>query len=587
MPEKELEYIRSNEAAGSDEKNGGVYVDAFEKSLAKESGWTKFKNGFKPYEQEELGLDPNLTDVEKMAIMTANSPLSRSLKNRHLQMIAIGGSIGTGLFIGSGSVLSTGGPGGVLIAYCLIGSMMYCTVQSLGELAITFPVAGAFVTYNTRFIDPSWGFTMAWNYAMQWLVVLPLELVAAAVTIDFWKSNINPVAWVAIFYILILSINFFGVRGYGEAEFIFSLIKVLAVVGFIFFGIIVSAGGGPNHHYYGAHYYHDPGSFANGFKGVCSVFVTAAFAFAGTELVGLAAAETANPRKSLPKATKQVFWRITLFYVVSLVLVGCLVPYTDSRLGLGSSSVDAAASPFVIAIKNQGIKGLPGVMNGVIMIAVLSVGNSSVFASSRTLAALACAGHAPKFLGYIDRAGRPLWGIVVQLLFGLLCFLAASSKRFTVLNWMLALSGLSSVFTWMSINICHIRFRRALKAQGRDTSEITYTSQVGVIGAYYGAILNFLVLVAQFWIAVWPLGVKPNAQDFFMSYLGFVVIIFFYIIHKVFWARNFHLFHRAKNIDIDTGRRELDLELVKQEIAEEKAHIAAKPFYARIYHFWC
>ena len=152
---------------------------------------------------------------------------------------------------------------------------------------------------------------------------------------------------------------------------------------------------------------------------------------------------------------------------------------------------------------------------------------------------------------------------------------------------MLALSGLSSVFTWMSINICHIRFRRALTAQGRDTSEITYTSQVGVIGAYYGAILNFLVLVAQFWIAVWPLGEKPNAEAFFMSYLGFVVIIFFYIIHKVFWARNFNIFIRAKNIDIDTGRRELDLELVKQEIAEEKAHIAAKPFYARIYHFWC
>merc|ERR1711868_279317 len=218
---------------------------------------------------------------------------------------------------------------------------------------------------------------------MQWLVVLPLELVAAAVTIQFWQSTINPVAWVAIFYVLILSINFFGVRGYGEAEFTFSLIKVLAVVGFIFFGIIVTAGGGPNHHYYGGHYYHDPGSFANGFKGVCSVFVTAAFAFAGTELVGLAAAETSNPRKSLPKATKQVFWRITLFYVVSLVLVGCLVPYTDPRLGLGSSSVDARASPFVIAIKNQGVSGLPSVMNVVIMIAVLSVGNSSVFASSR------------------------------------------------------------------------------------------------------------------------------------------------------------------------------------------------------------
>lgn len=586
MPEKELNYIRSNEAAGS-EKDGGVIVDAFENSLTNETGWTKFKNSFKPYEQEQLGIDPNLSDVEKMAIMTANSPLSRSLKSRHLQMIAIGGAIGTGLFIGSGSVLATGGPGGVLIAYSLIGSMIYCTVQSMGELAITFPVAGAFVTYNTRFIDPSWGFTMAWNYALQWLVVFPLELVAASVTIQYWNKHINPVAWVAIFYLLIALINFFGVRGYGEAEFIFSFIKVVAVVGFIFFGIIVIPGGGPNGHYYGAHYYHDPGSFAHGFKGVCSVFVTAAFAFAGTELVGLAAAETANPRKSLPKATKQVFWRITLFYIICLVLVGCLVKSTDKKLLSGDSSVDIRASPFVLAIKHQGIKGLPSVMNAVILIAVLSVGNSSVFASSRTLAALACAGHAPKFLGYIDRSGRPLYAICFQLVFGLLCFLSASEKRFTVLNWMLSLSGLSSIFTWGSINVCHLRFRRALHVQGRDTSEIAFTSQVGIYGAIWGAGLNILVLIAQFWIAVWPLGAKPNAEAFFLAYLGFVVVILFYAIHKIFWARNFNVYISAKDIDIDTGRRELDLELLKQEIAEEKAHIASKPFYYRVYHFWC
>ena len=215
-------------------------------------------------------------------------------------------------------------------------------------------------------------------------------------------------------------------------------------------------------------------SFAHGFKGVCSVFVSAAFAFAGTELCGLAAAETANPRKSLPKATKQVFWRITLFYVISLTLVGLLVPYTDERL-IGTSSVDASASPFVLAIKNGGIGGLPSVMNVVIMIAVLSVGNSSVFGSSRTLAALAASGQAPQIFGYIDKRGRPLVGIIVQCVFGLLCYITASSKSGDVFNWLLALSGLSSIFTWMSINLCLIRFRRALYAQGRDTSELTFT----------------------------------------------------------------------------------------------------------------
>lgn len=174
----------------------------------------------------------------------------------------------------------------------------------------------------------------------------------------------------------------------------------------------MNCGGGINGGYIGGRFWYNPGAFHNGFKGVCSVFVTAAFAFGGTELVGLAAAETANPRKSLPTAIKQVFWRITLFYIMSLIIVGLLVPYDDPRLLTGGSA-NTAASPFVISIENAGIEILPSVMNVVILIAVLSVGNSSIFGSSRTLAALADQGQAPKILGYIDRKGRPLVAIIV------------------------------------------------------------------------------------------------------------------------------------------------------------------------------
>lgn len=191
-------------------------------------------------------------------------------------------------YIGSGGALKTGGPAALLIGWGLVGTMIYATVQALGELAVTFPISGAFNVYSTRFIDPSWGFAMGWNYALQWLVVLPLELVAASITIKYWNSDINSVAWVAIFYVLIVAINFFGVKGYGEAEFVFSFIKVVAVIGFIILGIILNCGGGPQGGYIGGKYWHDPGAFANGFKGVCTVFVTAAFSFAGTELVALA-----------------------------------------------------------------------------------------------------------------------------------------------------------------------------------------------------------------------------------------------------------------------------------------------------------
>lgn len=581
MPEKELNYLRSREEAGSLDKEGGVYIEAFEDE-PQLKGWAAFKDSFKQASTDSL--DPNLTDAQKIAVMTANSPLSRSLKNRHLQMIAIGGSIGTGLFIGSGGSLSVGGPAGLLIAYILIGSMMYCTVQSLGELAVTFPVAGAFVTYNNRFIDESWGFSMAWNYAISWLIILPLELVGASITLEFWNKDINPAAFVVIFYVLIIAINFFGVRGYGEAEFIFSIIKVTAVVGFCFLSVILVCGGGPHGGYIGALYWYHPGAFANGFKGVCSVFVTAAFAFGGTELVGLAAAESADPARNLPRATKQVFWRITLFYLISLLLVGFLVKYNDPRL-LNNSG--ASASPFVIAIVNAGISGLPSVMNAVILVSVLSVGNSSVFASSRTLAALSASGMAPKFLGYIDRSGRPLLAIIVQCVFGLLCFLAASPKHSLVFDWLLALSGLSSLFTWGSINMCLIRFRRALKVQGRDTGELMFTSQAGIYGAWYGVGLNTLVVIAQFWIAIWPVGGKPNASNFFEAFLGAPVILVVYIGHKIYAGNWSKPIIRAKDIDIDIGRRELDLEIVKQEVAERQAEIAAKPFYKRAYHWWC
>ncbi|KAJ5204213.1 General amino-acid permease GAP2 [Penicillium cinerascens] len=532
------------------------------------------------------GADGSGFDLETAAQNTANSPLQRSLKGRHLQMIAIGGSIGTGLFVGSGTVLAAGGPASVLIAYALIGIMLYCTVHALGEMAVLFPVAGSFAHYSTRFIDPAWGFAMGWNYALQWLVVLPLEIVAASITVDYWSPNVSNAAWVAIFWVVIVSINMFGVRGYGEAEFVFSAIKVIAVIGFIILGIILNCGGGPEGGYIGAKYWYNPGAFHNGFKGLCSVFVNAAFAFAGTELVGLAAAETANPRKSLPTAVKQVFWRIALFYIVSLTIVGLLVPYTDKRLVSGTSSADAKASPFVIAIENAGISGLPSVMNVVIMIAVLSVGNSSVYGSSRTLAALAEQGQAPRFLAYIDRKGRPMWAILVSSVLGLLCFLAASDKQTEAFEWMMAISGLSSIFTWGSICFCHIRFRRAWSIQGHSLDELAFRSQPGVIGSWVGFIFNCLVLVAQFWVGFAPVGYAEMTagelvQSFFGAYLAAPVVLLFFIPYKI-WYRT-KVVH-SRDMDLVTGRRELDIQHL---VDQEKADQAAWPRWKKVYKFFC
>jgi yeast amino acid transporter len=350
-------------------------------------------------------------------------------------------------------------------------------------------------------------------------------------------------------------------------------------------GIILNCGGDPDGGYIGGRYWHNPGAFNNGFKGLCSVFVNAAFAFTGTELVGLAAAETANPRKSLPTAVKQVFWRITLFYVVSLTLVGLLVPYTDPRL-LSVGSANASASPFVISIQNAGIEVLPSVMNVVVLISVLSVGNSSVFGSTRTLAALADQGQAPKILSYIDRKGRPLVALGVAFAFGFIAYAADASASGTVLSWMIGVSSLSSIFSWGSICFAHIRFRKAWRMQGHTLDELAFRSQSGVIGSWFGFISTCLVLVAQFWVGAWPVGYgtltgAQKAQSFFLDYLAAPVVIVFYLGYKL-WFRV--PFMRCRDMDVRTGMRGLNL---PELIAEEEAERAAWPRWKKLYKLFC
>jgi amino acid transporter len=483
--------------------------------------------------------------------------LKRDLHSRHLQMIAIGGSIGTGLFVGSGGSFVVGGPANVLIAFLLVGSMLFAVVQALGELAVLFPVQGSFAVYGTKFLDPAWGFAMGWNYGLQWLVTLPLELSAASIVVDYWKTDVNNGVFITIFLILIVCINMFGVKGYGEAEFVFSIIKVIAVIGFIICAIVINVGGSPAKHYFGVETWSNPGAFNNGFPGLCACFVNAAFAFGGTELVGLAAAETSNPVKTLPKATKQVFWRILFFYVTSLLLIGFIVPYTNPNLLNGAS--DASASPFVIAIELGGIQVLPSIFNAVILIAVLSVGNSSTYGSSRTIAALSKIGQAPRFLAYIDRRGRPIISLVLALLFGGLAYIGLASSGETVFNWLLAISGLSQFFTWGSICLCHIRFRQGWKAQGHTLEEIPFRSAVGVIGSYYGLIFNILCLIAQFYVAVWPPGTggTGTVEEFFEAYLAVPVVIIFYVGYKIIrWSES--NFVRNDDMDVDTGRRTVE-----------------------------
>lgn len=565
----------------------------------KHSAWTNFKDSFKPPESNRSRPQPQLTsssnsedadstnktgdnnnnndDIEEGSI---HAPLKQTLKKRQLQMIALGGCVGSGLLVASGLAMKNG-PASLIVAWSIVSTFLYCTMQSLAELSSSYPVTGSFATYSVKFVDPSWGFAMGWNYAMFWVIVLPLELVASALTINFWNSDINSDAWVAIFYVLIFFLNMCGNKGFGETEFVASIIKLLGIVGFNILAIVLICGGG-DQGFIGGKNWHPP--FTTGFKGVVSVLLTATYSLAGTELIGLTSSESAgDSRKILPKAIKQVVWRILIFYMTTLTLLGCLVnPENPDLVGASGN----AASPFVIAIKQGGIKGLPSVFNVVILVALLAIANSAVYGFSRTILALGEQGLAPKIYTYVDRKGRPLAGIATSAFVGLLSFISASKSQADVFAWLVALSGLSTLFTWGSINGAFIRYRMAMKEQGRSTDDLAYKSNTGLIGAYYGLIANVAILGLQFWLALFPVGESPKAVTFFKTYLGGVIVIVFYIGHKL-WTRSLRFYIKAKDIDLDNGKSAVDIDLIKQEIQEEKEALRAKPLYYRVYEFWC
>ncbi|CAH2351692.1 leu/Val/Ile amino-acid permease [[Candida] railenensis] len=535
-------------------------------SSEKAGTWHKFVDGFKRQEAKDE---------------TIGKQLSKSISHRHLVLMALVTGVGTGLLVGSGKSLHNAGPLFLIVGYAIVGSFLYPTLQAAGELAVNYSdLSGGYNNYPRKFIDESIAFAVTWNYCIQWLSVIAVELVTASITIQYWNTSINADAWVTIFYVLILVINFIGAKGFGEGEFIFGCIKICMIIGFIIMGIVVDVGGGPEKEFIGGRYWHDPGYYTN-FKGLCSVFVTGAFSLGQSEFVALSAAEQSNPRAAIPSACKLIFWRILVLFLGSLTIVGLLVPYNSDEL-MGSTGSATHASPYVIAAASHGVAVVPHIINAVILLSVTSVASASLYSASRTLQSLADQGFAPKYFNYIDKQGRPLRALIVCSIFGLFSFIAAYSKEETVFNWLLAISGLSQIFTWNVIVVSHVRFRAALKHNNISITSLGYVASTGVWGSVYAIVWHWLILIAQFWIALFPVGGgSADAQNFFQNYLGAVVLIVFYVAHKL-WTRNWKWWIKLDDIDIDADRTIFDEEILALERQEDAERYAASPFYKKI-----
>ncbi|WP_026676254.1 amino acid permease [Fictibacillus gelatini] len=471
---------------------------------------------------------PSLQLNEAVPLQSENQ-LKRGLRARHMTMIAIGGSIGTGLFLASGGAISSAGPGGALVAYAAIGIMVFFLMTSLGEMASFMPVTGSFSTYATKFVDPALGFALGWNYWYNWAITLAVELSAGAMVMEFWFPKSSPILWSALFLAILLAINVLSVKGYGEAEYWFAFIKVATIIIFIAVGLLMIFGimGGESVGF--KNFTVKDAPFSGGVMGILGVFMVAGFAFQGTELVGIAAGESENPEKNIPKAIKQVFWRILLFYVLAIFVIGLLIPYTNPNL-LHSDIKDVSVSPFTLVFEKAGLAFAASVMNAIILTAVLSAGNSGMYAATRMLWTLAKEGKAPRFLAKVNSRGIPMNALLVTTVIGAAAFLSSLFKNDAVYLWLLNASGMSGFIAWLGIAISHYRFRKAYIAQGRDLNELVYKAKWFPFGPLFSFILCLFVVLGQNYGAF--TGGKIDWYGVAVSYIGLPLFIIAWLAYK-------------------------------------------------------
>ncbi|KAK2759769.1 hypothetical protein FQN54_002503 [Arachnomyces sp. PD_36] len=491
-----------------------------------------------------------------------NGTLHRRLKSRHVQFLALSGAIGTGLFVGSGQVLSLGGPLAAFLAYAITGLNLYAVINSMGEMATWLPLPGAVPIYAARYVDPALGFTLGWNYWYQFAIGVPIEVSAAALIMDYWPNSVPTVVWITIFFLLMVIVNCFPVKIYGETEFVFGAIKLTTIVMLILLMFIIDLGGSPTGDRIGFRYWENPGPLneylktgsLGRFLAFWKVFIQATFSYGGSEMVVVAAGETENPRKNIPKAVRRVFWRIAIFYVLSILLVGMCVSSKDSRLlnALDREAPGVGASPFVIAIENGGIKVLPHIINGVVLTSAWSAGNSFYYASTRVLYSTALDGKAPRFLRY-EKFGVPYACVAVTGALSLLVYLNVSSSSADVFFWISNLSAVSTLIVWTSISITYIRFHRGMKAQGIPRSSLPYTAPFQPYLAYFSAIFSATVAFFNGFDAFFP--GKFSAKTFIPPYIDIPIFASLFLGYKII---NRTKFVKLQDMDFFSGKEEID-----------------------------
>lgn len=429
--------------------------------------------------------------------------LKQGLSNRHIQLIALGGAVGTGLFLGISQTIKLAGPS-VLLGYALAGVIAFLIMRHLGEMVVEEPVSGSFSYFANKYWGPMAGFMSGWNYWVLYVLVSMAELSAIGTFIQFWWPELPTWITALFFFILINGINLVNVRFFGESEFLFSCIKIIAILSMIGFGfyLLVSGSAGPQASV--ANLWQYGGFFPNGMHGFIMSMAVIMFAFGGLELIGITAAETKNPDKTIPKAINQIVYRILIFYIGAIGVLLCLFPWNQLAEG---------GSPFVLIFQSLDSHGVANVLNFVVLIAAISVYNSCIYCNSRMLHGLAMQGNAPKILQKVNRRGIPMAAAIVSASVTALCVVVNYLMPGKAFQFLMMLVVAALVVNWLMISWTHLKFRKAMQQQQHITkfkSILTPWSNYLTIGFIFAILLimsltpdmRLAVMLVPIWLAV-------------------------------------------------------------------------------------
>lgn len=504
--------------------------------------------------------------------------LAHRLSTRHIVMITLGNSIGMSLWLGTANQMTTGGPVGTWLSWFLLVTVAICLSNAVGELSVLYPVPAPFTQWAHKFIDKPWAITVGFDYWMVFVLNFANEITAANTVVHYWTNqdgmggghaDVVPTAgWLTIFFVIMVATNLFGVAVFGEIETWEATLKFIWIFVVIIACIVVSCKLGIGFHFWRV----DP--FAHGFKGFLKALAIAGWSVGGIEFTAVVAPEAKNPFRSVPKAVNSIWLRMTLFYIIGVMMVTITVSPGDPRLSGGGVS----ASPFTIAFKDGGVPGLAHAMNGIILVSVVSAGCAYLFGGARQLHGLATMGYFPKIFAQTDRWGRPWVALITTAIIGGgLSYLNVSDEASSVFGWFIDLSTLGYNFLWATIFICNIRMRYVWKFQGRSLNELPWKSYIAAYGSYYGLIWMILIIVDVFYLAVWPLGEPSSAKTFFANFLSMIIIIVLYTGLKLWYRDPFYT--KAENVDLDGSmlRVYTEEEMKRQEFSKESLKLKNLP----------